>query len=76
MSKCHVKKGDTVKVIAGEETGKTGRVLQVMPAKQRAVVEGLNLVKKHMRKTQENPQGAIVEKESPIHLSNLKKQEA
>jgi large subunit ribosomal protein L24 len=68
-----IKKGDTVQVIAGEDRGKTGKVLQVLPETGRALVEGLNFVKKHMRKTQDNPQGGVFEKEAPIHLSNLKK---
>lgn len=68
-----IKKGDTVQVIAGDDNGKTGKVLQVLPETGRALVEGLNFVKKHMRKTQDNPQGGVLEKEAPIHLSNLKK---
>jgi len=66
-------KGDTVKVIAGDDNGKSGKVLQVLPETGRALVEGLNFVKKHVRKTQDNPQGGVFEKEAPIHLSNLKK---
>lgn len=68
-----IKKGDTVQVIAGDDKGNTGKVLQVLSGSERALVEGLNLVKKHMRKTQDNPQGGVFEKEAPIHLSNLKK---
>jgi large subunit ribosomal protein L24 len=68
-----IKKGDTVKVIAGDDNGKSGKVLQVLPDTGRALVEGLNFVKKHVRKTQDNPQGGVFEKEAPIHLSNLKK---
>lgn len=70
--KCHIKKGDTVEVIAGDEKGKSGKVLQVVPQSGRALVEGVNFVKKHMNKTQDNPQGGIVEKEAPIAISNLK----
>ena len=70
--KCHIKKGDTVLVIAGDDKGKTGKVLQVVPQSGRAFVEGVNIVKKHMNKTQDNPQGGIVEKEAPIAISNLK----
>ncbi len=72
-----VKKGDTVVAIAGEDaiSGKTGKVLQVLPRKGKAIVEGYNYVRKHMRKTQDNPQGGVVEKEAPIHVSNLKKVE-
>ena len=67
------KKGDLVLAIAGEDAGrgKPGKVLQVLPKQQKAIVEGFNYVKKHMRKTQDNPQGGIVEKEAPIHVSNL-----
>lgn len=68
-----IKKGDTVQAVAGENKGKTGKVLQVLPESGRALVEGLNFVKKHMRKTQDNPQGGVFEKEAPIDLSNLKK---
>jgi large subunit ribosomal protein L24 len=70
-----IKKGDTVLVIAGDDKGRRGKVLQVVSGGNRAVVEGLNFVKKHMRKTQDNPQGGIFEKEAPIHISNLKKAE-
>ncbi|MCF7847363.1 MAG: 50S ribosomal protein L24 [Kiritimatiellales bacterium] len=72
ISRAHVKKGDVVIVIAGDDKGKTGKVLQVMPESGRALVEGINFVKKHMRKTQDNPQGGIVEKEALIAISNLK----
>ncbi len=68
-----IKKGDMVQAITGEDKGKTGKVLQVLD--DRALVEGLNFVKKHMRKTQDNPQGGVFEKEAPIHLSNLKNAE-
>jgi len=71
----HIKKGDMVQAITGEDKGKTGKVLQVLSDSDRALVEGLNFVKKHMRKTQDNPQGGVFEKEAPIHLSNLKKAE-
>lgn len=70
-----IKKGDVVKVLCGDDKGKTGKVLQVLPDSRRAVVEGLNFVKKHMRKSQDNPQGGVFEKESSIHISNLKKSE-
>jgi large subunit ribosomal protein L24 len=66
-----IKKNDTVIATAGTDVGKTGKVLQVLPARGRALVEGLNVVKKTMRKTQDNPQGGITEKEAPIELSNL-----
>jgi len=70
----HIKKGDVVVAIAGDDAagGKTGKVLRVMPEKGRAIVEGLNFVKKHMRKSQDNPEGGIIEKEGSIAISNLK----
>ena len=70
--KCHVKKGDTVTVIAGEDKGKSGRVLQMLPQTGRALVEGVNFVKKHMRKSEEHPQGGVVKLEAPVAVSNLK----
>jgi large subunit ribosomal protein L24 len=70
--KCHIKKGDTVTVIAGDEKGKSGKVLQIVPQTERALVEGLNLAKKHMRKTEDHPQGGVVEVEASIAISNLK----
>jgi len=66
-----IKKNDTVRVLAGRDKGKMGKVFRVYPQKGRALVEGVNYVKKHARKTQENPKGGIVQKESSIHLSNL-----
>jgi len=76
MSKFHVKKGDQVTVIAGKEKGKSGKIIAVLTEKQRVVVEGLQLVKKHTRKSQQNPNGAIIEREGSIHISNVKKAEA
>ena len=76
MSKFHVKKGDQVVVLAGKEKGKSGKIIHVMTDKQRVVVEGLQMVKKHTRKSQQNPNGAIVEREGSIHMSNVKKAEA
>jgi large subunit ribosomal protein L24 len=73
MSKFHVKKGDEVVVLAGAEKGKRGKVIAVSPKKNRAIVEGLKLIKRHTRKSQDHPQGAIVEREGTIHLSNLMK---
>jgi large subunit ribosomal protein L24 len=73
MSKFHVKKGDEVVVLAGAERGKRGKVIAVSPKKGRAIVEGLKMIKRHMRKSQDHPQGAIVEREGTIHLSNLMK---
>lgn len=71
MSKLHIKKGDTVKVLAGESKGKTGRVLEVIVDKQRAIVEGINIISKHAKPNAKNPQGGIEKKEAPIHISNL-----
>ncbi|MDE6463341.1 MAG: 50S ribosomal protein L24 [Muribaculaceae bacterium] len=71
MSKMHIKKGDTVYVLAGEDRGKTGRVLAVEPAKNRAIVEGVNIVTKATKPTAQHPQGGLVKKEAPIHMSNL-----
>lgn len=69
--KLHIKKGDTVKVLAGDDKGKTGKVLRVIPAENRAVVEGLNIVTKHMKPSAQNTSGRIEKIEAPIHLSNL-----
>ena len=66
-----IKKGDMVKIISGNDKGKTGRVIKVFPDRDRIIVEGINVVKKHSRPSQENPQGAILEKEMPIHISNV-----
>ena len=70
--KCHIKKGDTVTVIAGDDKGKSGKVLQIVPQSGRALVEGVNFVKKHMRESDEHPQGGVVEMEAGIAISNLK----
>ena len=75
MSKFHVKKGDQVVVLAGKEKGKSGKIIHVLTDKQRVVVEGLQMIKKHTRKSQQNPNGAIVEREGSIHISNVKKAE-
>lgn len=71
MPKFHVKKGDEVVVIAGTQKGKRGRVIEVSTTRRRVLVEGIKMMKKHMRKSQLHPQGAIVERESPIDLSNV-----
>ena len=71
MTKLHIKKGDTVYVLSGEDKGKQGKVLSVNIEDQRAIVEGLNLVSKHTKPNAKNPQGGIVEQEAPIHVSNL-----
>ncbi len=68
----HVRKGDQVEVIAGNFKGSSGKVLEVLAKKQRVLVEGVRLIKKHMRKSQDNPQGKIAEREGPIHISNVK----
>ncbi len=70
--KCHVKKGDHVEVISGNFRGSSGRILAVFPGKQRVVVEGVRIIKKHLRKSQDNPSGKIAEREGPIHISNVK----
>ena len=71
MAKLHIKTGDTVKVIAGEFKGEEGKVLRVIPSKNRALVEGVNEVSKHQKPSASNPQGGIVKEEAPIHISNL-----
>ena len=71
MTKLKIKSGDTVRVIAGDHKGSEGKVLQVLIDKNKAIVEGVNLVKKHMKPSAQNPQGGIVEKEAAIHISNL-----
>jgi len=68
----HVKKGDEVEVISGNFKGSTGKILEVLPAKQRVLVEGVRIIKKHLRKSEDNPQGKIAEREGPIHISNVK----
>jgi large subunit ribosomal protein L24 len=70
--KCHVKKGDQVEVISGNFRGSSGRILAVFPRKQRVLVEGVRIIKKHLRKSQDNPSGKIAEREGPIHISNVK----
>ena len=71
MAKLNVKKGDRVKVIAGKDKGKEGEILRALPAKGRVVVEKVNIVKKAMRPTQQNPQGGISSMEAAIHVSNV-----
>jgi large subunit ribosomal protein L24 len=70
--KCHVKKGDHVEVISGNFRGSSGKILAVFPAKQRVLVEGVRIIKKHLRKSQDNPSGKIAEREGPIHISNVR----
>ena len=71
MKKLHIKKGDTVYVNAGNDKGKTGKVLEVIPAKDRAIVEGVNIVSKSTKPNAKHPQGGIIKQEAPIHISNL-----
>ncbi|HIU38256.1 MAG TPA: 50S ribosomal protein L24 [Candidatus Limisoma intestinavium] len=71
MSKLHIKKGDTVYVNAGNDRGKTGRVLSVLVSKNKAVVEGINMVSKSTKPSAKHPQGGIIKKEAPVHVSNL-----
>ncbi len=68
----HVKKGDNVEVIAGNFRGSSGKILQVIGKKERVLIEGVRMIKKHLRKSQDNPQGKIAEREGPIHISNVK----
>ena len=72
MSKAKIKKGDTITVIAGDDKGKSGKVLHVATEQGRVLVEGINLAKKHMQKSEDNPQGGIVEREAAIAISNVK----
>ncbi|HXA08432.1 MAG TPA: 50S ribosomal protein L24 [Chthoniobacterales bacterium] len=70
--KHHVKKGDQVEVISGNFRGSTGKILQVISRKDRVLIEGVRMIKKHLRKSQDNPSGSIAEREGPIHISNVK----
>ena len=70
--KFHVKRCDTVQVISGNHRGSSGRILKVLPEKAQVIIEGVRLIKKHQRKTQEHPNGAIIQREGPIHISNVK----
>ncbi|MDA3931008.1 MAG: 50S ribosomal protein L24 [Prolixibacteraceae bacterium] len=71
QKKLHIKKGDNVMVVTGNSKGQKGKVLEVIRSKSRAIVEGVNMVKKHTKPNAANPQGGIVEQEAPIHISNL-----
>ena len=71
--KFHVKKGDEVVVLAGKEKGKRGKIIAVLTKKSRVIVEGVQMIKRHTRKSQQHPQGAIVEREGTIHISNVMK---
>jgi large subunit ribosomal protein L24 len=70
--KFHVKKGDNVEVISGNFRGSSGKILQVLPKKERVLIEGVRIIKKHLRKSQDNPSGKIAEREGPIHISNVR----
>jgi large subunit ribosomal protein L24 len=70
--KLHVRKGDNVEVIAGNFKGSSGKVLEVIARKERVLIEGVRMIKKHLKKSQDNPQGKIAEREGPIHISNVK----
>ena len=69
--KFKIKRGDEVVVIAGAHKGSRGKILEVVPATQRVIVEGVNLIKRHMKKNQDNPEGAIIEREGSVHYSNI-----
>lgn len=71
MKQFHIKRGEDVVVIAGAHKGKTGKVLEILPAKDRVRVEGVAMIKRHMKKSEENPNGAIIEREGSVHVSNL-----
>ena len=71
MQKFHVKRNDLVVVIAGSHKGKSGKILEVLAAKQRARIEGVAMIKRHLKKSQEHPQGTIAEREGSVHISNL-----
>lgn len=71
QKKFHVKKGDEVVIIAGADIGKRGKIIEVLRAKERVIVEGTHMIKRHTRKNQNNPQGAIIEREGTVHISNV-----
>lgn len=74
MIKCKIKKGDIVKVIAGDDKGKSGKVLAVFPKESKVLVEGLKVATKTIKPTDENPKGGFIRKEMPMHISNVKKE--
>ena len=76
MDKCHVKKGDVVVIISGSNKGKRGKIIEVQRNKRRVIVEGAAMIKRHTKKNQQNPNGAIIEREGTVHLSNVMKAEA
>jgi len=71
-TKFHVRRGDTVEVISGNHKGASGKILEIKPDKLQVIIEGVQMIKKHQRKTQDNPNGAIIEREGPLHISNVK----
>ncbi|MEY4387176.1 MAG: hypothetical protein RLY20_2459 [Verrucomicrobiota bacterium] len=71
MSKQHVKKGDEIVVISGADKGKRGKIITVYPKQERVIVEGVHMIKKHTKKNQQNPNGAILEREGTVHISNV-----
>jgi large subunit ribosomal protein L24 len=71
MQKFHIKRGDEIVVIAGAHKGKSGKILEVLPTKNRARVEGVAMIKRHLKKSQDHPQGTIAEREGSVHISNL-----
>lgn len=71
VSKLNIRKNDIVRVIGGEDRGMEGKILKVFPKKQQIIVEGINFIKRHTKPSQDNPQGGIIEKEGPIHFSNV-----
>ncbi|MDP1726378.1 MAG: 50S ribosomal protein L24 [Bacteroidota bacterium] len=72
QAKRHVKKGDMVMVVAGDDKGKKGRILEIITASERALVEGINIVSRHTKPNAQNQNGGIIKKEAPVHISNLK----
>lgn len=70
--KFHVKKGDTVEVVTGNHRGASGKVLQILPAKQQVLVEGVRMIKRHTKQSSKQPQSAIIQREGPLHISNVK----
>lgn len=73
MQRFHVKRGDEVVVISGAEKGRRGKIIRVLPTKQRVIVEGVKMIKRHTRKNREQPHGAIIEREGTVHISNVMK---
>ena len=71
-TKFHVRRGDTVEVISGNHKGASGKILETKPEKLQVIIEGVRMIKKHQKKSQDNPNGAIIEREGPLHISNVK----